>query len=585
MKLTAMRSNAAEMTLSDRPTNLSHDCFQDSGLVNAEWPILSAIKSCFILLMALCSATGGVFAQDQTINGDLKVVGKTIELNGRRTHVLNYLSGNTPNPSTDSYRYEVARLCVNTYHWQRTGPIEVELRQAYWGASGYLKFAITAGFQEPNGSVTLLEKFGSALHANVSLGTPVATGTSFGGYPNQYIPVYVDLGNHTYWHVQLTHGWIEVTDDIPTTDGRLKFFANPAPTTLSGYIPSPGGGARLETREVFTGKIGVGTISPATSLDVNGSLLVTGGTSAAGTYSVKAIGADGADRDIFLAGAAGFSNGFTVQRVSNEMRYAFNHGNVGIGTTNPQAPLDTEATGPARGVLARFINSSPITTGAQIVVSAAGANSWAIGLPGNGSPDLAFYNGRDSVADGNERMRLTTAGNLGIGTTDPGSTRLRVATASGEIFKADDGASAYIRTTVGVGTVFESGNVGIGTTTPSHKLAVNGTVRAKEVIVDTGWADYVFKKGYRLAPLTEVEAHIEREGHLPGIPSAAEVEAGGVSLGDMQAKLLAKVEELTLHVIAQEKRQSAQETQISAQAKRIQQLETENAALRTSHHR
>jgi hypothetical protein len=113
-----------------------------------------------------------------------------------------------------------------------------------------------------------------------------------------------------------------------------------------------------------------------------------------------------------------------------------------------------------------------------------------------------------------------------------------------------------------------AGNVGIGTTTPSHKLAVNGTVRAKEVIVDTGWADYVFKKGYRLAPLTEVEAHIEREGHLPGIPSAAEVEAGGVSLGDMQAKLLAKVEELTLHIIALEKR--------------MRMLEAENTVLRAN---
>ncbi len=48
------------------------------------------------------------------------------------------------------------------------------------------------------------------------------------------------------------------------------------------------------------------------------------------------------------------------------------------------------------------------------------------------------------------------------------------------------------------------GNIGIGTTSPSHKLAVNGTIRAKEIIVDdTGWADYVFADDYRLAPLDQ----------------------------------------------------------------------------------
>jgi hypothetical protein len=103
-------------------------------------------------------------------------------------------------------------------------------------------------------------------------------------------------------------------------------------------------------------------------------------------------------------------------------------------------------------------------------------------------------------------------------------------------------------------TFLPSGNVGIGTTSPgTYKLAVNGTIRAKEVIVDTGWSDYVFADDYRLAPLSEIEAHIKAEKHLPGIPSADDVEAGGVSLGDMQSKLLAKVEELTLHLIRIEK--------------------------------
>ena len=117
-------------------------------------------------------------------------------------------------------------------------------------------------------------------------------------------------------------------------------------------------------------------------------------------------------------------------------------------------------------------------------------------------------------------------------------------------------------------TMKANGNVGIGTTNPgTYKLAVNGTIHAKEVVVDlSGWSDYVFKPDYHLASLSEVEGAIQRDGHLPGIPSAQEVADHGVSLGEMQSRLLAKVEELTLHLIAQEKR--------------IEKLEHDNAALR-----
>jgi hypothetical protein len=113
-----------------------------------------------------------------------------------------------------------------------------------------------------------------------------------------------------------------------------------------------------------------------------------------------------------------------------------------------------------------------------------------------------------------------------------------------------------------------NGNVGIGTTTPREKLSVNGNIRAKEIKVETqNWPDYVFKSDYSLPSLEATEKHIKEKGHLPGIPSAAEVKADGVEVGDMNAKLLKKIEELTLYLIEQKK-------ELVKQSKEIQDLKS-----------
>jgi hypothetical protein len=101
--------------------------------------------------------------------------------------------------------------------------------------------------------------------------------------------------------------------------------------------------------------------------------------------------------------------------------------------------------------------------------------------------------------------------------------------------------------------VINNGNIGVGTATPTEKLSVNGKIRAKEIKVETGWADFVFAKAYKLPTLQAIESHIKEKGHLPGIPSAAEVEKNGVELGDMNKRLLQKIEELTLYLIEQKK--------------------------------
>lgn len=123
------------------------------------------------------------------------------------------------------------------------------------------------------------------------------------------------------------------------------------------------------------------------------------------------------------------------------------------------------------------------------------------------------------------------------------------------------------------GNLYSLGNVGIGTTdTQGYKLAVAGNMIAESVKVKLQgtWPDFVFDKSYKLPSLQETENHIKGKGHLPGIPSAAEVEKNGIELGDINKKLLQKIEELTLYLIEKDKK-------IKSMEERLDRIETQKS--------
>jgi hypothetical protein len=104
---------------------------------------------------------------------------------------------------------------------------------------------------------------------------------------------------------------------------------------------------------------------------------------------------------------------------------------------------------------------------------------------------------------------------------------------------------------------FFEGNVGINTTdTKGYDLAVGGSIVAESVNVklQQAWPDYVFKKEFNLMPIASLKEFIEKNHHLPDMPSEAEVKEKGISLGEMNSMLLRKIEELTLHIIEQDYR-------------------------------
>jgi hypothetical protein len=119
--------------------------------------------------------------------------------------------------------------------------------------------------------------------------------------------------------------------------------------------------------------------------------------------------------------------------------------------------------------------------------------------------------------------------------------------------------------------IINSGDVGIGTTDPKgYKLAVNGKIRAQEIKVETAnWPDYVFSESYALPTLLETEKYVKDKGHLPGIPSASEVKANGIDLGEMNAKLLQKIEELTLYLISKDKQTNSLQDEVSSLNKQV----------------
>ena len=151
--------------------------------------------------------------------------------------------------------------------------------------------------------------------------------------------------------------------------------------------------------------------------------------------------------------------------------------------------------------------------------------------------------GRAIVHDGGNSLTLNYANDFS------GGTRI------GTNILFLDGGNSYINT----------GNLGIGTVAPDEKLTVKGKIHAEEVIVDLNVpvADYVFGKEYKLMPLHKVEEYVNANSHLPEVPSAAEIKEKGMSMGEMQNKLLQKVEELTLYVIQQQKEIESLKKQLS----------------------
>lgn len=271
-------------------------------------------------------------------------------------------------------------------------------------------------------------------------------------------------------------------------------------------------------------------------------------------------------------------------------------GNIGIGTNNPEAKVTIHDNGlpDSNQLLLRtnhvrnpdryFMKSAVYGTGSEDVTFSlkhdgqmfVGGNV-RMGVNDNATSDAALriYKNENTLIEianslGRFQMFKSSCTNCGAGGAVAGDTVLRNLGQTGNIIlgisnNANDGLTYIGINDAYRGTWIKFQNNGVA--------KFDGKIYAKEVEVKANvWADYVFKKDYKLNSLEEVEKHIQEKGHLPNIPSADEVVKNGINLGEMDAKLLEKIEELTLYSIEQNKQIKSQSEEIKELKKLVQQF-------------
>ena len=215
-------------------------------------------------------------------------------------------------------------------------------------------------------------------------------------------------------------------------------------------------------------------------------------------------------------------------RISGSGNHYITNGKIGIGTTSPGSGIS-----PDPDLKVQVNGGITLQSGKKLALD---QNYYVHGYlqydnsVSDGRLKYHGYYGHRWMTSSGEKMRLTRSGQLGIGTTNPGI----------------------------------------------YKLAVEGVIGAREVVVTTdGWSDFVFEPTYNLIPLENLEQFIKQNKHLPDVPSADEVIENGLSLGQSDAILLQKVEELTLYLIEQNK-------EMKEVKERMNKIEAENKKIKES---
>ncbi|PCJ53141.1 MAG: hypothetical protein COA79_23045 [Planctomycetota bacterium] len=417
---------------------------------------------------------------------------------------------------------------------------------------------------------------------------------------------------------------LETSTDSANYVGRLKFYNV---TTQAGNIQSGKDGSNNAFLALGSAD------SQHLYIDSNG--LISIGNSAPGFYNSAAnnlvVGSGSGDEGLsIITGSAntgtiafGYSSGSSATK--GQINYAHASDTMGFYTDNSLAitidsnqkiGIGNSNPGSYDGSTNNLVVGD--TTGHKGITVISGSTSTASVAFGDGTGvnaykgQLAYYHGSDALAfisNGLETMRIDSSNKLGVNNTTPSSyhsaaNNLVVGNTGDEGISIISGTANSGSLTFGDGTgaaaykgqiIYEhnndalainvngseamridsGGNVIIGDTTAEtdYILSVKGKAVFGEIKLDADWADYVFEDDYKLMSLEDVEKSINENGHLPGVPSGKDVETNGLMASSMLSTHMAKIEELTLYSIQQNKKLKSQDKMIKALMTRLDKLE------------
>ncbi|MBD2768524.1 hypothetical protein IC235_11555 [Hymenobacter sp. BT664] len=299
-------------------------------------------------------------------------------------------------------------------------------------------------------------------------------------------------------------------------------------TGFAQWTPTGATGSSTIYNTNTTGSVGIGISSPTVpyqKLHVDGSIHISLensiGFNQADNFSYNGRNIGHYSLGWYTEAGAAVANlsgsaGIRFFTNAAERMFVTSNGNVGIGTPTPLGRLDINPGG---------WNNIPKISFNQV----------------DDNPSIRLYRPTGSIVGGNLTSWVWWIENDAFGTLS---------------FKTGGHALAGSESVAAKISFDRNGNVGINTSdTKGYKLGVNGSAIATSMTVklNANWPDFVFAETYGLRSLSEVESYIKANAHLPEVPSAAQVGKDGINLGEMDATLLKKIEELTLYLIEQDK--------------------------------
>lgn len=320
-----------------------------------------------------------------------------------------------------------------------------------------------------------------------------------------------------------------------------------------------------------SGRIGIGVTNPAYKLDIaNASIVRTLNFSNTTSSVSTTYGGYASSTNAGTGDAVGL---FGIGKGTGGINYGI-YGSASDGTTNygVYGKITTSTTTPI-GIGTYGISTGTGTTNYGMLANAGGAATTNYGIYATatgGTTNWAGYFVQNTYFGGAMGIGISTISDSKFSVQQTGTTL-----ATAKFLNTSKGPNTswihfgttgdwYIRSASNSGKVIlqdqnSAATVCIGGTTAAtgYKLSVKGKIMCEElkVLLSASWPDYVFAKNYELMPLSDLETFIETENHLPGIPSASEMEAdGGIAVGEMQTILVKKIEEANLYILQLNKR-------------------------------